>query len=47
MGDGTASWHLGPDGEWTRHAHDADGAPLRNIQESLIEGRRRRRGPSA
>ncbi|MFC4494632.1 RNA degradosome polyphosphate kinase [Streptomyces ovatisporus] len=45
--DGTASWHLGPDGEWTRHAHDADGQPLSNIQESLIESRRRRRGPAA
>jgi len=47
MADDTASWHLGPDGEWTRHAHDADGQPLRNIQESLIESRRRRRGPAA
>nr|WP_244900525.1 RNA degradosome polyphosphate kinase [Streptomyces nanshensis] len=46
MADDTASWHLGPDGEWTRHAHDAEGRPLRNIQESLIEGRRRRRGPA-
>jgi len=47
MADDTASWHLGPDGEWTRHAHDEDGQPLRNIQESLIESRRRRRGPAA
>jgi polyphosphate kinase len=47
MADDTASWHLGPDGEWTWHSHDSDGAPLRNIQESLIEGRRRRRGPAA
>ncbi len=47
MGDATASWHLGSDGGWTRHAHDSDGAPLRNIQESLIEGRKRRRGPAA
>ncbi|WP_079122864.1 RNA degradosome polyphosphate kinase [Streptomyces abyssalis] len=46
MADDTASWHLGPDGGWTRHAHDAEGQPLRNIQESLIEGRRRRRGPA-
>ncbi|MFF8407221.1 RNA degradosome polyphosphate kinase [Streptomyces sp. NPDC014846] len=44
MSDGTASWHLGPDGEWTRHATDADGQPLRNIQEMLIDARRRRRG---
>ncbi|WP_182663215.1 RNA degradosome polyphosphate kinase [Streptomyces calidiresistens] len=41
--DSTASWHLGPDGEWTRHAVDADGEPLRNIQETLIEARRKRR----
>ncbi|MET8248545.1 RNA degradosome polyphosphate kinase [Streptomyces sp. NPDC005202] len=44
MSDSTASWHLGPDGEWTRHATDADGQPLRNIQEMLIDARRRRRG---
>lgn len=44
MSDTTSSWHLGPDGEWTRHATDADGQPLRNIQEMLIDARRRRRG---
>ncbi|MFI0241901.1 RNA degradosome polyphosphate kinase [Streptomyces sp. NPDC016845] len=44
MSDNTASWHLGPDGEWTRHALDADGRPLRNVQEMLIDARRRRRG---
>ncbi|MEU3255434.1 RNA degradosome polyphosphate kinase [Streptomyces sp. NPDC006997] len=44
MSDSTASWHLGPDGEWTRHATDADGRPLRNVQEMLIDARRRRRG---
>ena len=27
MSDDTSSWHLGPDGEWTRHATDADGRP--------------------
>ncbi|MBA0053105.1 RNA degradosome polyphosphate kinase [Streptomyces sp. AJS327] len=46
MSDETASWWLGPDGEWTRHAHDPDGQPLPNIQEKLIESRRRRRGPA-
>jgi polyphosphate kinase len=46
VSDETASWHLGPDGEWTRHARDAEGRPLRNVQESLIEARRRRRGPA-
>ncbi|MFC5655225.1 RNA degradosome polyphosphate kinase [Streptomyces nogalater] len=44
MSDSTASWHLGPDGEWTRHATDGDGGPLRNVQEMLIDARRRRRG---
>ncbi len=51
MSDGTASWHLGPDGEWTRHAYVTDGEtagqPLPNVQEMLIEGRRRKRGPTA
>ncbi|NJQ08696.1 RNA degradosome polyphosphate kinase [Streptomyces lonarensis] len=42
--DSTASWHLGPDGSWTRHAVDEDGAPLRDMQETLIEARRKRRG---
>lgn len=44
MSDTTSSWHLGPDGEWTRYATDSDGQPLRNIQEMLIDARRRRRG---
>jgi polyphosphate kinase len=44
--DTTASWHLGPDGCWTRHSTDAEGHPLRNIQEMLIDARRRRRGPA-
>jgi len=41
--DRTASWWLGPDGEWTRHHLDADGEPLRDLQESLIATKRRRR----
>ncbi|WP_344386657.1 RNA degradosome polyphosphate kinase [Streptomyces vastus] len=44
MSDKTSSWHLGPDGEWTRHAADGDGQQLRNVQEMLIDARRRRRG---
>ncbi|CAM5226882.1 Polyphosphate kinase [Streptomyces griseus] len=43
MADTTSSWHLGPDGNWTRHATDADGQPLRHVQEMLIDARRRRR----
>jgi polyphosphate kinase len=46
MSDATASWHLGPDGDWTRVALDADGRPLRTIQETLIDARRRRRVPA-
>jgi polyphosphate kinase len=43
MADDTSSWHLGPDGQWTRHAHDAEGRPLRQLQELLIDSRRRAR----
>ncbi len=43
MSDGTSSWHLEADGSWTRHATDGDGQPLRNVQEMLIDARRRRR----
>lgn len=50
MSDTTASWHLGPDGDWTRHAHVTEGENagqrLPNVQEMLIDGRRRRRGPA-
>ncbi|QDQ12329.1 RNA degradosome polyphosphate kinase [Streptomyces spectabilis] len=44
MSDTTASWHLGADGNWTRHSTDPEGQPLRNVQEMLIDARRRRRG---
>ncbi|MGW8374210.1 RNA degradosome polyphosphate kinase [Streptomyces sp. ODS28] len=47
LSDATASWHLGPDGDWTRHAHDQEGRPLPNVQETLIDARRRLRGPAA
>ncbi len=36
MDDGTSSWWLDADGNWTRHAHDEAGVPLRDVQESLI-----------
>jgi polyphosphate kinase len=36
MDDGTSSWWLDGDGNWTRHARDDAGAPLRDVQESLI-----------
>jgi polyphosphate kinase len=44
--DATSSWHLGPDGNWTRHGTDGDGHPLPHVQEMLIDARRRRRGPA-
>ncbi|NEA56708.1 RNA degradosome polyphosphate kinase [Streptomyces sp. SID13666] len=44
--DDTASWHLAADGNWTRHSTGPDGQPLRNVQEMLIDARRRRRGPA-
>jgi len=46
MDDGTSSWHLGPEGVWTRHATDADGKPLIDLQDKtmgLIQRRRRAR----
>jgi polyphosphate kinase len=42
MDDGTSSWHLGPDGSWTRRDTDEDGAPLRDVQEHLIAATRAR-----
>ena len=32
----TSSWHLGADGEWTRHSRAADGAPLEDMQNVLM-----------
>jgi polyphosphate kinase len=36
MDDATSSWWLDADGNWTRHARDAGGRPLRDVQESQI-----------
>nr|WP_240796431.1 RNA degradosome polyphosphate kinase [Streptomyces sp. RFCAC02] len=46
MSDGSESWHLDADGGWTRHAEDAAGRPLTNVQEALIDVRRRMRRAS-
>ncbi|MDF2991835.1 MAG: ppk [Microbacterium sp.] len=43
MDDGTMSWHLGADGEWTRHSVDADGAPLIDLQEHTMARVQRKR----
>ncbi len=43
---GTISWHLGADGAWERHAEDAEGNPLVDLQDQtmgLIQRRRRAR----
>jgi polyphosphate kinase len=47
MDDGTSSWWLGSDGNWVRHARDAAGVPLVDVQESLINDKSRGRLPDA
>jgi len=43
MDDGTSSWHLGAEGEWTRHHLAADGTPLVDLQEKTMSDVLRRR----
>ncbi|MGA7147337.1 MAG: RNA degradosome polyphosphate kinase [Microbacterium sp.] len=44
MSDSTSSWHLGPDGEWTRHNLADDGSRLVDLQDkTMINVQRRRR----
>ncbi len=38
----TSSWHLGPDGVWTRHSVGPDGEPLADLQETMMAAARRR-----
>jgi polyphosphate kinase len=47
MADGTSSWWLGSDGEWTRHDRDDNGEPLLDLQNDLMRqiGARKRTGP--
>jgi len=35
MSDETSSWMLDGEGTWTRHNHDAEGRPLRDMQNTL------------
>jgi polyphosphate kinase len=42
MDDGTSSWWLDGDGNWTRHSRDADGHPLRDVQETMVKDGRNR-----
>jgi polyphosphate kinase len=45
--DRTSAWHLGVDGGWQRRTSDEGGAPLRDLQSTLIdEARARSRGGS-
>jgi polyphosphate kinase len=41
--EGTAAWHLGPDGDWTRRVTDPDGEPLIDLQAWLVAHSRRRK----
>ncbi|MGL5859532.1 MAG: RNA degradosome polyphosphate kinase [Angustibacter sp.] len=43
MDASTSSFHLGPDGTWTRHHQDADGTPLVDLQTVVAEQLRSRR----
>ncbi|MBP2437192.1 RNA degradosome polyphosphate kinase [Microbacterium amylolyticum] len=45
MDDGTATWHLGENGTWTRHRVDADGKPLVELQDQRMKFIQRRRSP--
>ncbi len=42
MYERTSSWWLGPNGSWTRHHLDENGAPLRDLQSHLIRTRQTR-----
>ncbi|UOE19393.1 RNA degradosome polyphosphate kinase [Thermobifida halotolerans] len=35
MADSTSTWHLNPDGSWTRFTHDEEGTPLLDLQNTL------------
>lgn len=36
MSDGTSSWWLGSDGEWSRHDRDENGVALLDLQNELM-----------
>jgi polyphosphate kinase len=43
MNDGTSSWWLGADGEWTRHSLGEDDRPLVDLQDRTMTNVQRRR----
>jgi polyphosphate kinase len=45
MSEDVASWHLGPDGGWTRRHIGDDGMPLADLQTELISAYASRRRP--
>jgi polyphosphate kinase len=45
MDDGTSSWWLDGDGNWTRHARDVDGTALIDVHDYLIMDKSRGRLP--
>jgi polyphosphate kinase len=42
--DGVSSWHLESDGTWTRLVTNADGEPLADLHQTLIDRKQRRKG---
>jgi len=44
---GTSTWHLGPDGRWTRVHQAEDGTPLVDVQSTLIARQSRRASASS
>jgi polyphosphate kinase len=44
MDEGSSSWHLGNDGEWTRHHQDAEGKPLVDVQDKIMRDVLAKRG---
>ncbi|MGZ4438134.1 MAG: RNA degradosome polyphosphate kinase, partial [Nocardioidaceae bacterium] len=43
--EGTSAWWLTESGTWERHHLGGDGEPLKDLQETLVASRRRRRTP--
>lgn len=43
MSDGTSSWWLGPEGEWTRHSIGENGKPLVDLQDRTMTNVQRKR----
>ncbi len=43
MDDATSSWHLGPEGDWTRHSVGDDGKALVDLQDRTLTSVQRRR----